>query len=90
MINGRDRRRVRQIHQLVSAIWRTWARESRPTLRRLGSAALLDPQGLLDQHGRGRRLRDEREGAVSKTVISTGVMRPFWSAVCALNACRTP
>ena len=49
----------------VSAIWRTWARESRPTLMpvRLGRA-LVEPQRLLDQDGGRRRLRDERERAV--------------------------
>jgi hypothetical protein len=48
----------------VSAIWRTWSRVRRPTFSRFGSPSPCRAERLLDQHGGGRRLRDEVERAV--------------------------
>src|SRR5947208_15944543 len=71
----------------VSAIWRTCARVRRPTLLRFGSPEPLSIR-------RASWMRTAAGGVFvmyvnersSYTVISTGVMRPFWSAVWALNA----
>ncbi len=71
----------------VSAIWRTCARVSRPTLLRFGSAEpfSIRSASLISTAAGGVFVMNVNERS-SKTVISTGVMRPFWSAVCALNA----
>src|SRR3954452_14187045 len=71
----------------VSAIWRTWSRERRPTFVRFGSAEPLSIRSasLMRTAAGGVFVMNEKERS-SKTVISTGVIRPFWSAVCALNA----
>src|SRR6266508_181597 len=71
----------------VSAIWRTCSRRSRPTLSRFGSA---DPfsrlsASLISTAAGGVFVMKVKERS-SKTVISTGMMRPFSCAVCALNA----
>jgi hypothetical protein len=53
---------------------------------RLGRT-LVDLDGLLDQHGRGRRLDDEGEALVREAVITTGSGRPGSTPwVWALNA----
>src|SRR6185312_13937057 len=69
------------------AIWRTCARESRPTLMRFGSAEPLSIRSasLMRTAAGGVFVMNVNERS-SKTVISTGVMRPFSCAVCALNA----
>src|SRR5881275_3192876 len=71
----------------VSAICRTWARESRPTLLRFGSAEPFSSRSasLISTAAGGVFVMNVNERS-SKTVISTGVIRPFWSAVCTLNA----
>src|SRR5437588_8515659 len=71
----------------VSAIWRTCARDSRPTLMRFGSAEPLSSRSasLIRTAAGGVFVMKVNERS-SNTVISTGVIRPFWSAVCALNA----
>src|SRR4051812_43662924 len=71
----------------VSAIWRPWSRERRPTLTRFGSAEPLSSRSasLISTAAGGVFVMKVNERS-SKTVISTGVIRPFWSAVCALNA----
>src|SRR3954452_1553032 len=71
----------------VSAIWRTWSRERRPTLVRFGSPEPLSSRSasLIRTAAGGVFVMKGNERS-SKTVISTGVMRPFWSAVCALYA----
>src|SRR6266480_4906043 len=71
----------------VSAIWRTWVRLSLPTLMRFGSAEPLSRRSasLISTAAGGVFVTNENERS-SKTVISTGVMRPFSCAVCALNA----
>src|SRR2546421_595898 len=71
----------------VSAIWRTWARDSRPTLMRFGSAEPFSSRSasLISTAAGGVFVMKVNERS-SNTVISTGVIRPFWSAVWALNA----
>src|SRR5438132_11640078 len=71
----------------VSAIWRTCARESRPTLSRFGSAEPFSSRSasLIRTAAGGVFVMNVNERS-SKTVISTGMIRPFWSAVWALNA----
>src|SRR6266576_2327925 len=71
----------------VSAIWRTCVRDSRPTLTRFGSAEPLSSRSAsLIRTAAGGVLVMKVNERSSNTVISTGVIRPFWSAVCALNA----
>src|SRR3954468_20154764 len=71
----------------VSAIWRTCARVSRPTFSRFGSPEPLSIRSasLMRTAAGGVFVMKVNERS-SKTVISTGVIRPFWSAVWALNA----
>src|SRR3989440_5283630 len=71
----------------VSAIRFTCSRERRPTLVRFGSPEPLSSRSasLMRTAAGGVFVMNVKERS-SKTVISTGVMRPFWSAVCALNA----
>src|SRR5438132_3233608 len=71
----------------VSAIWRTCARDSRPTFNRFGSAEPFSSRSasLIRTAAGGVFVMKENERS-SKTVISTGVIRPFWSAVCTLKA----
>src|SRR5437773_1176178 len=71
----------------VSAIRFTCSRESRPTLVRFGAPEPLSSRSasLIRTAAGGVFVMNVKERS-SKTVISTGVMRPFWSAVCALNA----
>src|SRR2546430_9959659 len=65
----------------------TCSRERRPTLVRFGSPGPLSSRSasLIRTAAGGVFVMNVKERS-SKTVISTGVMRPFWSAVCALNA----
>src|SRR5207253_554969 len=71
----------------VSASWRTCSRRRRPTLSRFGSA---DPfsrlRASLISTAAGGVFVMKVNDRSSKTVISTGMMRPFSCAVCALNA----
>ena len=62
----------------VSAIWRTCARDSRPTLFRFGSAEPFSSRSasLIRTAAGGVFVMNVNERS-SKTVISTGVMRPF-------------
>src|SRR5439155_8912031 len=71
----------------VSAICRTCVRDSRPTLMRFGSDEPLSSRSasLISTAAGGVLVMKVNERS-SNTVISTGVIRPFWSAVCALNA----
>jgi hypothetical protein len=71
----------------VSAIRLTCSRERRPTLFRFGSPEPLSSRSasLIRTAAGGVFVMNVKERS-SKTVISTGMMRPFWSAVCALNA----
>src|SRR5881397_1592775 len=71
----------------VSAIRFTCSRERRPTLIRFGSPDPLSSRSasLIRTAAGGVFVMNVNERS-SKTVISTGVIRPFWSAVCALNA----
>src|SRR5256714_13285077 len=71
----------------VSAIWRTCSRESRPTLSRFGSAEPFSRRraSLISTAAGGVFVMKVNERS-SNTVISTGVMRPFSCAVCALKA----
>src|SRR4249920_4179867 len=71
----------------VSAIRFTWSRDRRPTLVRFGSPEPLSSRSasLIRTAAGGVFVMNVNERS-SKTVISTGVIRPFWSAVCALNA----
>src|SRR4029078_5571915 len=71
----------------VSAIWRTCSRRRRPTLSRLGSAEPFSrfSASLISTAAGGVFAMDVKEPA-SKNLISTGMMRPFSCAVCALNA----
>ena len=71
----------------VSAIRFTCSRDRRPTLVRFGSPEPLSSRSasLIRTAAGGVFVMNVNERS-SKTVISTGVMRPFWSAVCALNA----
>src|SRR5947199_558792 len=71
----------------VSAIRFTCSRERRPTLVRFGSPEPLSSRSasLIRTAAGGVFVMNVKERS-SKTVISTGVMRPFWSAVWALNA----
>src|ERR1700753_3773992 len=66
---------------------RPWSRVSLPTLFRFGSAEPLSSRSasLISTAAGGVFVMKVNERS-SYTVISTGVMRPFWSAVCALNA----
>src|SRR2546429_961620 len=71
----------------ASAMCRSWAWESRPTLSRFGSD---DPfsrfsASLIRTAAGGVFVMNVNERS-SKTVISTGMIRPFSAAVCALNA----
>src|SRR5829696_2488320 len=71
----------------VSAIERSCARLIRPTLFRFGSAdPLSSPSASLIRTAAGGVLVMKVNERSSKTVISTGVIRPFSCAVCALNA----
>src|SRR4051794_37059432 len=71
----------------VSAIWSTCWRVRRPTLIRFGSPEPLSIRSasLMRTAAGGVFVMNENDRS-SKTVISTGVIRPFWSAVWALNA----
>ena len=71
----------------VSAIWRTCWRERRPTFSRFGSPEPFSSRSasLIRTAAGGVFVMKVKERS-SKTVISTGVIRPFWSAVWALNA----
>src|SRR5205085_12614086 len=71
----------------VSAIRFTCSRERRPTLFRFGSPEPLSrfSASLIRTAAGGVFVMNVNERS-SKTVISTGVMRPFSCAVCALNA----
>jgi hypothetical protein len=62
-------------------------RESRPTFTRFGSPEPFSSRSasLIRTAAGGVFVMKVKERS-SKTVISTGVIRPFWSAVCALNA----
>src|SRR5919204_563468 len=70
----------------VSAIWRTWSRVRRPTFSRFGSPEPFSSRSasLIRTAAGGVFVMKSNERS-SKTVISTGMMRPFWSAVWALN-----
>src|SRR3954469_12013895 len=71
----------------VSAIRSTCSRDRRPTFMRFGSPHPLSSRSAsLIRAARGGVFVMNVKERSSKTVISTGVMRPFWSAVCALNA----
>ena len=63
---------------LISAIWRTWSRLRRPTFSRFGSAEPLSSRSasLISTAAGGVLVMNVNERS-SKTVISTGVMRPF-------------
>src|SRR5205823_8321540 len=65
----------------------TCSRERRPTLVRCGAPEPLPSRSAswIRTAAGGVFVMNVKERS-SKTVISTGVMRPFWSAVCALNA----
>ena len=65
----------------------SWALESRPTFVRFGSAEPFSrfSASLMRTAAGGVLVMNVNERS-SNTVISTGVMRPFWSAVWALNA----
>src|SRR5438105_3690871 len=71
----------------VSAIDRSCARLRRPTLFRFGSAEpfSIRSASLIRTAAGGVFVMNEKERS-SKTVISTGMIRPFSCAVCALNA----
>src|SRR5262249_11449644 len=71
----------------VSAIERSWSCVSRPTLFRFGSPEPLSifSASLIRTAAGGVFVMNVNERS-SKTVISTGVMRPCSCAVCALNA----
>src|SRR5437660_4427429 len=71
----------------VSAIRFTCSRERRPTFIRLGSPEPLSSRSasLIRTAAGGVFVMNVNERS-SKTVISTGVMRPFSCCVCALNA----
>src|SRR3954468_22893858 len=72
---------------LRSAIWLTWSRVSLPTFVRFGSAEPLSSRSA-------SRMRTAAGGVLvmnvnersSKTVMTTGMIVPPWSWVCALNA----
>ena len=71
----------------ASAIDRSWVRVSRPTFSRFGSPEpfSIRSASLIRTAAGGVFVMKVNERS-SKTVISTGVMRPFWSPVWALNA----
>src|SRR2546421_4610887 len=71
----------------VSAIRFTCSREGRPTLVRFGSPEPLSSRSasLIRTAAGGVFVMNVKERS-SKTVISTGMMRPFSCAVCVLNA----
>src|ERR671922_3730 len=71
----------------VSAIWRTCACVRRPTFSRFGSPEPFSrPSASLIRTAAGGVFVMNVKDRSSKTVISTGMMRPFSCAVCALNA----
>src|SRR3954467_3427933 len=71
----------------VSAIWRSWSRVILPTLLRLGSPdPLSSPIASLISTAAGGVLVMKVNERSSNTVISTGMIRPAWSCVWALNA----
>src|SRR6266852_181356 len=71
----------------VSAILSTCWRERRPTFVRLGSPEPLSRRSasLISTAAGGVFVMKVKERS-SKTVISTGMIRPFSACVCALNA----
>src|ERR671918_791023 len=71
----------------ASAMERSCACESRPTFSRFGSPEpfSMESASLIRTAAGGVFVMNVKERS-SKTVISTGVMRPFSCAVCALNA----
>src|SRR3954447_12574140 len=71
----------------VSAIWRTWSRLRRPTFWRFGSPEPFSTRSAsFIRTAAGGVLVMKANERSSKTVISTGVMRPFSACVWALNA----
>src|SRR3954451_19501388 len=71
----------------ASAISRTWAALIDATLLRFGSPEpFWIPAASLIRTAAGGVLVMKVNERCSKTVISTGMIRPFWSWVCALNA----
>src|SRR3954452_18646473 len=71
----------------VSAIWRSCSRVILPTLLRFGSPEPLSiPIASLISTAAGGVFVMKVNERSSKTVISTGVIRPGWSCVWALNA----
>src|SRR3954453_14439953 len=71
----------------VSAIDCSWSRRSRPTLSRFGSPEPFSSRSAsLIRTAAGGGLVMKSNDRSSYTVISTGMMRPFSCAVCALKA----
>src|SRR4029079_6870876 len=75
----------------VSAICRTWSRDRRPTFDRFGSAEPLSSRSasLISTAAGGVFVMKVNERS-SKTVISTGVIRPFLAAAWRWKSLRHP